>query len=175
MKKWLLLIFIVLSACGTTDEEEEDGSTGDSSNDQEGKNSTYSGYVMDQNETSILVVDTIEPDGGEPIWVTGVKDDMWLGKKVEVTIDGAVAESTPMQGEAAEVNVVEPEQPEGADLTESQALASALSEVDRGNALSIESLSYEEQKDEWVFKLRSTVTESGTEKVIVPDKNFEEG
>ncbi|WP_101842151.1 DUF3221 domain-containing protein [Halobacillus sp. Marseille-P3879] len=174
MKKWMLLFLMLLAACGTTNVEEEEGSNGNAAPDNEEDNSTFSGYVMDQNETSILVVDRIEPDGGEPIWVSGVKEDMWLGKKVEVTIDGPVAESTPMQGEAGEVTVLDPERPEGADLTEAQALASALSEVERGNALAIESLNFDENENQWVVKLRSTVTESGSEKVIVPDEKFEE-
>ncbi|GGF19817.1 hypothetical protein GCM10010954_18240 [Halobacillus andaensis] len=173
-KKWWVLILIVMVACGTTDVEESDESSSDSTDETQEETTTYSGYVMDQNETSILVVDTIEPNGGEPIWVSGVDKDMWLGKKVQVTIDGPVAESTPMQGEAGEVTVVDTDQPDGADMNEAQALATALTEVDRGNALAVESLTYEEESDEWVVKMRSTVTESGSEKVIVPDENFEE-
>lgn len=163
-----------MAGCGTTDVEEKEEADSDSTDETQEETSAYSGYVMDQNETSILVVDTIEPNGGEPIWVSGVEKDMWLGKKVEVTIDGAVAESTPMQGEAGKVTVVDADQPEGADMNESQALATALTEVDRGNALAVESLTYEKESDEWVVKMRSTVTESGSEKVIVSDENFEE-
>ncbi|WP_082232327.1 DUF3221 domain-containing protein [Halobacillus massiliensis] len=166
MKKWGLLLLLLIVGCSSQEGTEEPA-------DKQPDNDTFSGYVMDQQENSILVVDKIENNGGSPIWITGVEKDMWLGKFVEVTIDGPVAESYPMQAEAGEVSVQEPEDTEGADLNENQALASALSEVDRGNALAVESMTYDKDQDQWVIKMRSTVTESGTEKVMVPDRNFE--
>ncbi|WP_173918328.1 DUF3221 domain-containing protein [Halobacillus sp. Marseille-Q1614] len=169
MKKWMLILLLVTVGCGSQEGAEEP------SDDQTGSESKqFSGYVMDQNENSILVVDNIEPDGGSPIWITGVEEDMWLGKSVEVTVDGPVAESYPMQAQAGEVKVVKAKKPEGADLDESQVLASALAEVDRSNTLSVESMTYDQEQDQWIIKMRSTVTESGAEKVIVPDQNFGE-
>ncbi|MCP3030909.1 YobA family protein [Halobacillus sp. A1] len=173
MKKWMVILALSLTACGTTDINEEPDSSEEVSNDP-AESSSFSGFVMDQNEDSILVVDLIENRGGAPIWVSGVEKDMWLGKKVEVEIVGPIAESTPMQGQAGEVTVVESNQPKGADLNESEALASALSEVDRGNALSVETMEYNDEEDQWTIKMRSTVTESGTERVTVDDDDFEQ-
>ncbi|MFC7060930.1 DUF3221 domain-containing protein [Halobacillus seohaensis] len=170
MKKWMLVLLLFGVACGKTEVDEGSEDAGTHPEEESEEMNSFSGYVMDQHENRILVVNTIENEGGSPIWVSGVDQGMWIGKKVEVRIAGQVAESYPMQGEAKDVQVVESPSPEGASLTESQVLAKALAGIDRSNALAVESLTYEAEDDHWTVKLRSTVTESGSEKVIISDK-----
>lgn len=125
-----------------------------------------SGYIMDERVHEILVVSTEPADysetGGteefyDAVWVSRVTEVTEIGDYVEVWFDGGVETSYPAQAAMEELEIIEPDQPQGADLTESEALRKALAqEPFEEEVLTVMSLSYDESVDEWTVELRNT-------------------
>lgn len=145
-----LLLVVSLLSCSSDDSKGEAGITG---------------YVMKKDNDRILVVSSeaqdFSSDGGvdefyNAIWFSEAPKDIKIGEKVMVWFD-IVAESYPGQSEIIEIEVVPSQLPEGADLTEADALNKALVSGDIENqVLAVKSIEYNSQEDNWNIKLKET-------------------
>lgn len=178
---------VVLGACGNKPERQEVGSTSSPELPANVESPKYEGYVVSKTNDSILVVSAVERDfsanGGmshyyEAIWFSNSPPNVEVGHKVEVLSTGAIAESYPAQGKADTVAVIEPEKPEGAILTEAEAIRQALlfpeiAELEYMAAV-IKEVTYTAESSEWsVF-----ITRSGEDKVLeikVADQALNQG
>lgn len=125
-----------------------------------------SGFVMDDGVHEILVVSTEPVDfsqtGGteefyDAVWVSRVTEVTEIGDYVEVWFDGGVLTSYPAQAAMEELEIVEPDQPQGADLNESEALRIALTQEEfEEDILTVRSMSYDDSMDVWTVLLRNT-------------------
>jgi hypothetical protein len=156
MKRIFTFILVLLLAVSLL------GCSSDNSKDEAG----ITGYVMNKENDRILVVSSKAQDfsanGGvnefyNAIWFSKAPKDIKTGEKVMVWFD-IVAESYPGQSEVKEIAIVPGQLPEGADLTEADALNKALAseEVDANQVLAVESLEYNKQEDNWSIKLKET-------------------
>lgn len=95
----------------------------------------YIGHVVKKEKGRVLVVNNVEKDysanGGashyyEAVWFSKASSDIQVGQQVEVWAAGEMEDSYPGQGQADRIVVMETNQPEGARLTESEAIRRAL-------------------------------------------------
>lgn len=137
------------------------------------------GYVMQKDNERILVISQAAQDfsstGGvkeyyDAIWFSNAPKDVEVGDKVKVWYD-IVAESYPGQSEAKHIEVISSQKPNGANLTESEALNKALeSEEIKANDLTVlKSIVYNKQTDRWNVELKEIWSEK-TYNVQVTDK-----
>ncbi|WLR48702.1 DUF3221 domain-containing protein [Halobacillus litoralis] len=173
--RWMLGIFMVfflsLSACGLSKTEEVDQNEVEA----EVSDPDMSGFVMDQEEDSILVVTPMDDGSGEEgraMWVSGAPEGLWVGKQVEVWVDGDIAESYPEKATAEKVQELEMSEVQGADLKASEALSTALSETEpeQTDVLIVSLLSFDEESDQWTVKLDRRGTNQGEWKTTVKDE-----
>lgn len=140
---------------------------GCSSNNSKGE-AGITGYVMNKENDRILVVSSDAQDfssnGGidefyNAIWFSKAPKDNIIGEKVMVWFDN-VAESYPGQSEIKEIAIVPGKLPEGADLTEADALYEALAskDIDMNQILAVKSMEYNSQEDNWNIKLKDTMS-----------------
>jgi hypothetical protein len=124
------------------------------------------GYVMNEENTGILVVSQVVQDfsatGGveefyNAIWFSNAPQDVEIGDKVKVWYD-EVLESYPGQSEAKHVEVISSQKPNGANLTESEALYKTLTskEVNRTEVAVVKFIEYNKQTDKWNIVLKET-------------------
>jgi|GEM_PF-933777 len=122
------------------------------------------GYVMKKEDGRILVVDSSPKDfsdsGGvaefyDAIWFSGAPEDIEVGEKVKVWF-GEVRESYPAQSSAKRIEVVTGVRPEGAMLTEAEAIAKALSSVENKEdfLVAVKSVEFDTEKGEWNIQLK---------------------
>ncbi|SEH49142.1 Protein of unknown function [Halobacillus karajensis] len=169
----LISISLLLSACGTISTTEE---TGPNEAEAEAPPPDMNGFVMDQDKDRILVVAPMDDESdqkGRAMWVSGAPGDyVWLGKQVEVWVDGGIAESYPEQAKAEKVEELEMSEVEGADLKASEALSTALSEVDteQKGVLSVSLLAFDKENDQWTVKLDYRGSSQEEWKTIVDDE-----
>ncbi|GEN53308.1 DUF3221 domain-containing protein [Halobacillus faecis] len=173
--RWMLGIFIVFSlflpACGLSETKEVDQNEVEAG----ASDPDMSGFVMDQDEDSILVVTPMDDgsgDEGRAMWVSGAPEGLWIGKQVEVWVDGDIAESYPEQATAEKVQELEMSEVQGADLKASEALSTALSETEpeQTDVLIVSLLSFDEESDQWTVKLDRRGSDQGEWKTTVKDE-----
>ncbi len=158
MKKIIISVFILAlsvfpSGCSTGDvQQPPDGTAG------------IEGYVTAVEGGRILVVSSEAQDfsstGGvdefyNAIWFSNAPDSIKAGDFVKVWFD-AVAESYPGQSEAIHVEVVQGQKPEGASLSQSEALNKALRIHDQG-VYAVLSISYNQETDKWNIRLKDVM------------------
>jgi len=122
------------------------------------------GYVMATSEDSILVVNTEPEDfsgaGGieefyDAVWVSNVTETVDVGEQVNVWFEGGVDQSYPAQAGMGELEIMDSRIPDGADLSEAEALRFALSQESLDpESLVVRSISFDDNADEWVIELR---------------------
>jgi hypothetical protein len=124
------------------------------------------GYVMNKENKGILVVSQVVQDfsstGGveefyNAIWFSNAPKDIKLGDKVKVWFD-EVLESYPGQSEVKHIEVITGEKPNGANITESEALYNALTseEMKTNEVIVVKSIAYDKQADRWNVALKET-------------------
>lgn len=122
------------------------------------------GYVMNKESDSILVINPEAQDfsssGGvseyyDAIWFTNAPQDIEVGEKVKVWFDN-VMDSYPAQSEVIHLEVIPSQTPNGANLTESEALKKALtSELSNMESLIVvKNINYANKSDSWDIKLK---------------------
>jgi hypothetical protein len=130
-----------------------------SSNNNNDSEAGITGYIMNKENDRILVVSSYAQDLSA-IWFSKAPKDILIGEKVKVWFD-AVAESYPGQSEIKKISIVPGKLPEGADLTEADALYKALTsqEIDANLVLAVKSMEYNTQDDIWNIKLKDTMSD----------------
>ncbi|SDN97415.1 DUF3221 domain-containing protein [Alkalicoccus daliensis] len=167
MKKILFLVLFLLAACGQeeTPGEEPPADSGEP---------VITGYVLDMEENSALVVESTAQDfsdtGGQEefysaIYFTEMPEEVQLGDRVEVWAE-AVAESYPGQAEAQRVEILEPGQPEGAELNEREVITRAIGEHSLDGHAAVSDITFTEGA--WTVEFFSFMDED-REEVTVPD------
>ncbi len=126
------------------------------------------GYVMDISGDSILVINTEPEDysgtGGveefyDAVWVSNVTESVAVGEQVNVWFEGGVNESYPAQAGMGELEIIDSRIPNGASLSEAEALRAALSQESfDAESLAVRSISYDDNEAEWVIELRDVHT-----------------
>lgn len=122
------------------------------------------GYVTDKENGRILVINPDPQDfsanGGvkeyyEAIWFSNASEDIDVGEKVRVWF-GAVRESYPAQSDIERIEVVPGQKPEGANLTEPEAVYKALMSQEKHNGLFlvVTSVKYQQASHEWEVQLK---------------------
>ncbi len=138
------------------------------------------GYVMNKSDQGILVVSTEAQDfsetGGvsefyDAIWFSGEAEDIGkisVGDKVKVWYD-VVMESYPGQSTAERIEVIPSAQPEGANLTEAQAIANALKDeqLEESNPYAVKAISYIQNEGIWKVELKGLLTDKDEIKEIL--------
>ncbi|MCD9025918.1 YobA family protein [Cohnella silvisoli] len=168
MSIMMISLFMILAACGNKPEREPQAVK-----TAEAHNSGFNGYVVKKEKNRILVVNSTERDFGanggashyyEAIWFSNSPFNIEVGQHVEVRADGAIAESYPAQGKANTVAVITGLEPEGASLSEAEAVRKALSspEVSGYDIPAIKEVKFDEKLAEWIVE----VTQNGDEKTV---------
>lgn len=148
---FLLLLVLLLSSC-----KGDPGMTG---------------YVMNRENSRILVVDAIPQDfsstGGidefyNAIWFADAPNEIKLGDKVKVWFD-IVAESYPGQSEVMHIEVVNAQKPSGSDLSESEVLQKVLTSEENNikQLTAVSSIEYDINSDQWKVVLKNIWDDSG--------------
>ena len=132
------------------------------------------GYVMDKGGEGILVVSTEAKDysgtGGigefyNAAWVGGAPDEVEVGDFVEIRFEGGVNDSYPAQASAGEIEILPGSAPDGAALSDTEALNKALTQESFGNEiLTVHSIEFDASQSEWTIILKNT--DSYEEQVI---------
>ncbi|MDA3130864.1 YobA family protein [Aliibacillus thermotolerans] len=169
MKTFLSFIFFtvaILSACGTQPEEPEQRG--------ESVDSMMTGYVMEKEDNRILVVDSEAQDFNETggsdefynaIWFSNVPEEVELGDKVRVWFD-ITLESYPGQSEANNIEIIPSETPEGASLTESEALQRALVTHETEGVFAVTVIEFDQESSTWHIELKNTMNENVVEMTV---------
>lgn len=138
------------------------------------------GYVMERDGDRILVINPEPQDfsgtGGvseyyDAIWFENAPNDINMGEKVKVWYD-IVRDSYPGQSEAMHIEVIPSQKPEGANLTESEALYRALTsqEIHSDSILAVKSIEYDSKTKKWEIKLKEIWSEAMHELQIDDEK-----
>jgi hypothetical protein len=172
--RYIMLIVIVgmvmlATGCGNKPGNEN----GNPAQSPDAEPSGYLGYVVDKANKSILVVGSTERNFGsggaqhyfEAIWFSKAPSDVEIGQRVEVWSDGPIAESYPAQGQADRVSVVEVRKPEGAKLTEAEAIRKALADPEVADFMAPAILEAKYDIGDSIWSI--SITQSGDEKVNV--------
>lgn len=123
------------------------------------------GYVVDNSDESVLIVSN-QPDdysstGGieefyDAVIASNAPDNVEVGDYVEAWYDGGIDQSYPAQATIGTLSILPNEQPEGADLTESEALKKALSQYSsEDHPLVVNSISYNDDQNTWSIVLEN--------------------
>ncbi|KGP92397.1 hypothetical protein N780_01905 [Pontibacillus chungwhensis BH030062] len=148
---FLFLMNLLIAGCTSSDE---------SVNQNMGKPS-YTGYVMDKDDSRILVVNPDAKDANndgskdyhEALWGSGDVEGVSIGERVNVWVEGSVMESYPGQGKIGKVEIISEEKPEGATLSKSEALIKALSKSGEDVKVVV-AIEFLEEKNMWSVKLQ---------------------
>ncbi|MBU8907691.1 DUF3221 domain-containing protein [Desertibacillus haloalkaliphilus] len=129
------------------------------------------GYVTNKRENHILVVsieaqDFSETGGADEFydasWVstTHVDEEVDIGERVEVWFDGGVNESYPTQAAAKQINILESNQPKGAEMTEQEAIAQVIAQLDDADehtAIIVKKVSFNPETLLWEIEVNDEV------------------
>ncbi|MFC5465353.1 YobA family protein [Lederbergia graminis] len=149
----LFFLVIILAACGQAN---ADGNT-----DEKGKPDII-GYVMDQNDSRILVVSAEAQDFSandglseyyDAISLSNAPENVKIGQMVKVWIDGPVADSYPMQGKISKLEVVESSKPDGAKMTEEQALRKII-KAQPTKQMAVRNIYFDNTKNIWKVEFK---------------------
>lgn len=122
------------------------------------------GYIVDQRDGGILVVDNVPKNysasGGveefyNAIWFSYAQKDVAIGQKVQVWFS-MVMESYPGQSAAEKLRVVPIPKPDHANMDEAEAIRQALAapRIDLPGVLVIKATSYDESSDQWTVSIK---------------------
>jgi hypothetical protein len=118
------------------------------------------GYIMSKKDGRILVVnpDASGSDDGEyyeAIWFSNAPEDIGVGEKVKVWYS-ILQESYPAQSEVEHLEVIPSQKPEGANLTEAEALSKALLSLENKPdvLLTVRSIEYDQDFNIWNIQLK---------------------
>lgn len=180
-------MLLALAACGTSEEGNRTGSgdaPGENVDNQDGNDdqnnvdedidelekSVMEGYVVQKDQDGRILVISVESTdysstGGEDefynaIWFSDAPDEIAVGEKVEVTYD-IVLTSYPGQSSAQKVVVTEKEQPEGANLTEAEAIGKALQDQRLDQEMHIYAVlaaDYDVDEKQWTVQLKEVMS-----------------
>lgn len=149
-----VFMLFILSACSN-----ETGNT-------DGGEPGITGYVMDKEGRQILVVSTEAKDysenGGieefyDAVWASEAPKDVLVGEQVKIWFDGGMDTSYPGQAAVGKLELMPSSSPEGATLSEAEALNRALSKtVLENEILTAQSISYNSDEDQWSIILKNT-------------------
>ncbi|MGM0843896.1 MAG: DUF3221 domain-containing protein [Bacillota bacterium] len=133
---------------------------------KDGEEPGITGFVMDKEGQQILVVSTQAKDysdnGGikeyyDAVWASEAPNDVNVGEQVKISFDGGMDTSYPGQAAVGKLEVIPSSSPEGAALSEAEALNRALSQNKFENEiLTAVTISYEADKNEWSIILKNT-------------------
>lgn len=158
----LILMAVFLLSCTSDPGSEEENSQG-STNDDDTEDDTeaveeITGHVMDKSNDEILVVDPEENTdaGGEgehysAVWFSNVEKDVSLGQKVTVGYD-MIQESYPGQASPVNIETIETDSPEAADLNEAEAFRNVLP-TEEIEVPVVTDISYDGESDLWSIEL----------------------
>ncbi|ARI75819.1 DUF3221 domain-containing protein [Halobacillus mangrovi] len=175
---WMIYVVCLLTLTGCSVDMSSSTDTGENQNSSSTSDSDenlppdITGYVMEQEDDRILVVDSVDPDSeGNPraMWVSGISVDSFVGKQVEVWTQGGIQESYPEQAAADHVSVLEMSAVEGADLEAYEALSNALKDLSTQDILSVKMLSFDIDSDEWLVQLSKVGASNGEVEKFIPD------
>jgi hypothetical protein len=126
------------------------------------------GYVMDREGQEILIVSTEAKDfsgnGGmeefyDAVWASNPPNDVKVGEQVKIWFDGGVETSYPGRAAVGKIEVMPSSTPEGATLSDTEALNRALSKNKLENEIvTPQSFFYDADKEEWTILLKNTDT-----------------
>jgi hypothetical protein len=158
----LFLTFpIFILGCGPIQENEVSDSIQSDAPDYE---AGITGYIMDKRDGRILVVSPEKKDfsstGGmsefyDAIWFSNPPNIAEIGMEVKVWSE-LVLQSYPGQAEVTHLEIIPSPKPKGAKLTESEALAKALSTQRINRVLTVKSIEYSSKSNEWFIELKDT-------------------
>jgi len=174
---FLAAFVVLLSACGERTGASNDGS-GQSSEEPE---FVYTGYIVDRKGDGILVTGPVEMDFSdngeayhhyEATWFSNAGTEHGIGERVRVWPDGPIAESYPGQGKAGRVEAVASQKPEGANLTEAEAIRKALEAPDADGMFppSVKAAEFKANTGHWRIEIAHN-GEARTVVVTVPDEH----
>lgn len=142
--KFLLVLFLVLASAGCSAADTAPG---------------IEGYIVRKEDDSMLVVSSMPKDfsasGGmksfyDAIWFSNAPEDVEVGQKVQVWYR-TVKESYPAQSSANKVRVLPGMKPNGADLSENQAILKALQSRNINGVPAIKQVDYDSGTDTWII------------------------
>lgn len=162
------LFLFVLAGCSNNDSSSFRGSP------------DITGYVVSKNEQTILVTssepeDLSNSDGLEEYYdvisASDAPENVQVGDEVNLWYKGDILESYPAQTSVGKLEIIPSSTPEGATLTESDALSKALSQNEfENNTLVIQSIAYQSDEDIWSIKFKDLIFEDEEGTVQVKDK-----
>ncbi|QKS72644.1 DUF3221 domain-containing protein [Paenalkalicoccus suaedae] len=159
MMKYLLMLIGLIVLVGCTNDN-------DSTNNTSIEEPYESGYITAQDGDRLLFVSSEAQDfsdtGGieefySAIWFTPDDQDVQVGDFIHVSFS-VVETSYPGQGTLDQLEVVPRDQPEGANLTEAEAIRSALSELSDDDHwfYAVAETSFDPQSASWSITLKQT-------------------
>lgn len=141
------------------------------------KPSKEGSYIVSLQEERFLAVEAEPKDfggsGGQHEYYSAIhfafkdaKKLLEVGQRVEIEAAGSIQESYPGQGRAVFVEILPAYQPEGADLTEAEAVKLALEGLDskQFNFPAIRSVTYNGEQDRWTVEI--VADDQETEKTV---------
>ncbi|MFB6467444.1 YobA family protein [Cytobacillus sp. Hz8] len=173
----ITLFSIILFGCDIKEKEDKIGSI-----DERVTNFSIEGYIMKKQGDRILVVRSQPKDFSstsgkeefyEAIWVSDITNEVELGQKVRVWIDGPIMESYPAQAKADKVIPVIADNQIGADLSEEEVIRKALSS-ERENVKDfflpvIKSVTFDKESDSWKVEIKDEEG-TGVTRIVIQDK-----
>ncbi|WP_299093699.1 DUF3221 domain-containing protein [uncultured Metabacillus sp.] len=160
----LTLISCLLFACGSNK------STTQGTDEKPAAHSMQTeGYVVEKNGNEVLVVNPNIKDNNQnygPIYFSNTPDSLKIGDKVRISFD-MLMESYPGQAEAKEIKVLDSHKPDGADLTEAEALANAFNSTNVKSRI-LSKFQYNQEADKWIIESGDMM--GGTEEITIQDK-----
>lgn len=185
----LLICILALSACGSKPEISIDSDVNSGSSSQpdltqdKSFNDGFVGFVIKKENNQVLVtnpnVQDFSANGGEKYyysasWYTNVPSNIEIGQKVEVWVaDSAKTTEYPGKDTAVDIAVIHTPHPDGANLTEEDAIRKALAskEVAAANYSYpvIKEVKYDVSKSRWTIFITQMREEKVLE-IMVEDK-----
>lgn len=168
-----MVLGISLIGCSATIEREDAANNPGEAKHEKVKldGAVLEGYVVKKEGESILVVSSVPKDfsstGGvkeyyDAIWASEAPKELEPGQKVRVWFKGPLAESYPAHGTAERVWAFQSNKPEGATLSEAQAINKALiTQKDyTAGIIIIKGVKYDIKSDSWNIHMQETHKES---------------
>ncbi|RIW31349.1 DUF3221 domain-containing protein [Bacillus salacetis] len=156
----LMFMFLIFAGCSNQNGHEK------SVEPQPDPEPGITGYVMDKEGQRILVVSTEAKDfsgnGGmeefyDAVWASNPQKEVELGEQVKIWFEGGVETSYPGQAAVGKIEIMPSTTPEGAVLSDTEALNRALSKNTFENEIvTAQSIQYDADKDEWTILLKNT-------------------
>ncbi|CAM3816822.1 DUF3221 domain-containing protein [Alkalicoccus chagannorensis] len=158
MKKLIAGLALMLAACTNQEEEPPD----------------IEGFVMDEDEDQVLVVEESgedDPASHGAVWASGDTSGAATGDHVQLWYDDGAAESYPLQAEIGRIDVVDSMDVDGAELDRSGALHEALEDRDvrryvQDTIASPARIAYREAERSWEILFVSGVDDDSLEVII---------